>query len=86
MGLKEAMASPDRENWIKSVEKEYERMVQDGVLKAVDATKVKAEGKRPITSNWTFFSQTELIGHNWWPEGFNKLKDNITMMQQYHHL
>ncbi len=27
-------------------------MVQDGVLKAVDATKVKAEGKRPITSTW----------------------------------
>ncbi len=44
------MASPDQENWIKSVKKEYQQMAQDRVLKAVDASKVKAEGKRPITS------------------------------------
>ncbi len=28
-------------------------MVEDGVLKALDANQVKAEGKRPITSTWT---------------------------------
>lgn len=50
--FKGAIASPDQENWIKLVEKEYQQMVQDGVLMAVDASNVKAKGKRP-TSSWT---------------------------------
>ncbi len=36
--------------WMKSVQCEFEPMVEDGILKAVDLTQVEAEGKHPITS------------------------------------
>ena len=57
--FKEAMTRPDKEEWLKSVQREYERMVEDGVLKAVNANQVKAEGKRPITSTWTMKKKSD---------------------------
>ncbi len=37
-------------------------MVEDGILKTVDLTKVKAEEKRPITSTWTKKSLAQPLG------------------------
>ncbi len=34
-------------------------MVQDGILKALDANQVKAEGKQPITSTWTMKKKSD---------------------------
>ncbi len=48
------MATPGRDEWMKSVQQKYEPMVEDGILKAVDATQLKAEGKHPITSTCTW--------------------------------
>ncbi len=50
--FKEVMTRPDKDKWIKSVQRRYKCMVDDGILKVVDASQVKAEGKQPITSTW----------------------------------
>ncbi len=48
--FKEAMIRLNNEEWLKSFQHKYKHMVDDGVLKAVDANQVKAEGICPITS------------------------------------
>ncbi|KAL7462901.1 hypothetical protein ACHAXS_003279 [Conticribra weissflogii] len=47
------MMGPDRDNWVESVKKEHERMVQDGVFKVVDAKEAIKRGQKAITSTWT---------------------------------
>ncbi len=34
-------------------------MVEDGVLKTVDANQVKAKGKRPFTSTWNMKKKSD---------------------------
>ncbi len=50
---KEAMMGCDKEKWTKSVNKEHERKVQDGVFKVVDAKDAISYGQKAITSTWT---------------------------------
>ncbi len=49
----EAMMCPDKEKWIKSVNKERKWMVQDGVFQVVNAKESIPWEQKAITSTWT---------------------------------
>ncbi len=44
---------PNKDKWIKSVNKEHEKIVQHGVFKVVDAKEAISCGQKAITSTWT---------------------------------
>ncbi len=50
---KEVMLGPNKDKWIKSVDKEHRQMVQDRVFTVVDAKEAISHGQKAITSTWT---------------------------------
>ncbi len=61
---KEAMMGPDKDKWIKSVNKGHKQMVQDRVFQVVDSKKAISQGQNAITSTWTMKKKSDgLIMH-----------------------